>query len=259
MKSPLVQSIAGRLHKELARHALPKVASRRISSPLISFTFDDFPRCALTVAGGMLSSHGLRGTYYGSLALMGTTTDVGELFTRRDLDTLIAHGHELGCHTLDHVRCCDVTRRQLLRNCAANARFAADILGDYRLRNFAFPQGAVTLSAKHALAPVYDTCRTIEPGLNRNPVDLAFLRAHRIYANNNILSLKRAIHQNARRRSWLIFYTHDVARIPSPYGCTPEYFRDILDCAIRSGAEILTIAEATARLIRTQSSLLGAD
>jgi peptidoglycan/xylan/chitin deacetylase (PgdA/CDA1 family) len=46
----------------------------RNREPMISFTFDDFPRSALHVAGRILEDHGIAGTYYVSLGLMGTLT-----------------------------------------------------------------------------------------------------------------------------------------------------------------------------------------
>jgi peptidoglycan/xylan/chitin deacetylase (PgdA/CDA1 family) len=35
-----------------------------MESPVISFTFDDFPRSALVKAGAILRERGLAGTYY---------------------------------------------------------------------------------------------------------------------------------------------------------------------------------------------------
>ena len=73
-----------------------------MESPVISFTFDDFPRSALINGGAILREHGFAGTYYASLGLMGTKAPTGEIFMREDLDELIQQGHELACHTFDH-------------------------------------------------------------------------------------------------------------------------------------------------------------
>ncbi|MBZ5623491.1 MAG: polysaccharide deacetylase family protein [Acidobacteriia bacterium] len=70
--------------------------------PLISFTFDDFPRSALHTGGAILNRSGLAGTYYACLGLMGGETATGKLFNADDLKILIDRGHELGCHTYSH-------------------------------------------------------------------------------------------------------------------------------------------------------------
>src|SRR6266446_1702902 len=67
--------------------------------PLISFTFDDFPRSALVVGGAILNRHGSSGTYYTSLGLLGKDSPSGPICVPGDLRELRQRGHELGCHT----------------------------------------------------------------------------------------------------------------------------------------------------------------
>src|SRR2546422_1082905 len=71
-------------------------------TPLISFTFDDFPRSALYSGGEVLQEHGLAATYYAALGLMSQESPVGRIFSEEDLHETLARGHELGCHTFDH-------------------------------------------------------------------------------------------------------------------------------------------------------------
>src|ERR1051326_7690424 len=65
----------------------------------VSFTFDDFPRSALTAGGRILEEYGLRGTYYASLQLAGSVGDLGPMFEREDVLAAHALGPELACHT----------------------------------------------------------------------------------------------------------------------------------------------------------------
>jgi peptidoglycan/xylan/chitin deacetylase (PgdA/CDA1 family) len=74
----------------------------RTDRPLISFTFDDFPRSALLTGGAILNRYGRAGTYYASLGLVGKQTPSGQIFFPDDLQTLLEQGHELGCHTFSH-------------------------------------------------------------------------------------------------------------------------------------------------------------
>lgn len=240
----LMSQIEVYARKRLARRFSRKLAAQVSPWPIISFTFDDFPRSALTVAGTTLAENGLRGTYYAAMGLMGQQTSVGEIFNAADLRGLVEAGHELACHTFDHLYCLRATGSELQGNCERNRRAVAEALGDYRLRNFSFPSGCVTWSAKSSLAATYDSCRTVECGINHGPVDLGFLRANPVYTCHPISELQRRIAENTEQAGWLILYTHDVGPQPSPVGCTPKYFRDVLLAAIASGARILTIEEA---------------
>lgn len=241
--------LAARLHRKTARRTAPKA--------MISFTFDDFPRSAAGAAGRMLSDYGVRGTYYAALGMMGTTTVVGEMFERSDLETLVSAGHEIACHTFGHVLCSNVAGPELLANCRNNRLRIAEVLNGYAFENFSFPEGVVTVSARTALNSVYRTCRTIEPGINRDPVDLGFLRANRIYSNRGIGKVKELIRQNQRESGWTILYTHDVCETPSPYGCKPQEFREVLEYAAQSGAEILSVSEASKRFTESSGNSLA--
>lgn len=242
-----MRSVTGRIHKEVAMRFSRKMADRIVPGPIVSFTFDDFPRTALTVAGSMLGEKRLRGTYYVAMGLMGKTGPVGEMFDRDDLSELVAAGHELACHSFDHLSCCRLSASELKRGCERNCQLAAELLGGYRLRNFSFPFGDVSLSAKSALKSSYDSCRSVQKGINCESVDLAFLRANPVISRSPFEQLKEVIVEGVRRKAWVVLYTHDVTSNPSPYGCTPEYFQKILCFVMDSGAEVLTVAEAMSR------------
>jgi hypothetical protein len=52
------------------------------------------------------------------------------------------------------------------------------------------------------------------------------------------------IDENRKARGWLIFATHDVCPAPTAWGCTPEFFEEIVQYAAKSEACILPVAEA---------------
>jgi hypothetical protein len=56
--------------------------------------------------------------------------------------------------------------------------------------------------------------------------------------------VKNMIDQNTRKGGWLVFATHDVQDRPTPYGCTPKFFEDVVCYSIASGAQVLTVASA---------------
>lgn len=79
-----------------------RIVSLRDAPPLVSFTFDDFPRSAFLAGGQILAARGARGTYYVAPGLRDTSNHLGEMFSERDLHGLVAAGHELASHTLSH-------------------------------------------------------------------------------------------------------------------------------------------------------------
>ena len=243
----LMSQLGAYCDKQIAQRCSKKVATQAPTAPIVSFTFDDFPRSALTVAGTMLLEERLRGTFYASMGLMGRESSLGEMYDVDDLHALIEEGHELGCHTFSHLYCPAAEPREVQHECEQNRSAAAEALGGYRLRNFSFPSGGVTRSAKASLSAIYDSCRTVEHGINRNPVDLGFLRANPLYSTRAVSEVDRLIAKNVEQTGWLILYTHDVQHRPSAVGCTPAYFKAILRSAISSGARIMTIAQAVSR------------
>src|SRR5438093_12206073 len=96
-------------------------------TPVISFTFDDFPRSALEQGGSILQEYGLAATYYAALGLMNSDSPVGRIFSEEHLHDLLARGHELGCHTFDHYDAWNTLPKRfedsVLRNRQALGRF----------------------------------------------------------------------------------------------------------------------------------------
>ena len=95
----------------------------RNTRPMISFTFDDFPRSALFTAGAILEKHDISGTYYTSFGLMGQVAPTGEIFHSGDVPLVLQRGHELGCHTYAHSHAYDTApgtfEESIVRNQAA--------------------------------------------------------------------------------------------------------------------------------------------
>ncbi len=230
------------------------MCSRRASlgnrGPIVSFTFDDFPRTALTVGGHILKSYGARGTYYTAISLMDNANHLGDQFRREDLETLLCDGHELASHTFGHVSCRSVSSAKFREEVRKGRRALEQLVGQSNFGNFAFPFGEVTLDAKRTVGLDVASSRGIWGGFNGPIVDLNLLRANSLYGDDSrCLQVRELILENERRKSWLIFYSHDVCPTPSRYGCTPELLEFAVSFASQQGARLLTIAEAVSELV----------
>jgi peptidoglycan/xylan/chitin deacetylase (PgdA/CDA1 family) len=240
-----LRAILGGARRQLLSRVARREARLNNERPLISFTFDDFPKSALFTGGAILAEQRLSGTYYAAPGLIGTSTEVGPIFEPSDLQHLLEAGHELASHTYSHIS----SRKTSLSAYFEDARKGEQELGRYvgrpGLLNFSYPFGDVTIEAKKKIGPAMRSCRGIFPGLDGPVVDLNLLHANSLYgADERFTAAESLIQENARQNSWLIFYTHDVQQEPSPYGCTPRLFERVVACAIKSGAEILTVASA---------------
>jgi peptidoglycan/xylan/chitin deacetylase (PgdA/CDA1 family) len=214
--------------------------------PIISFTFDDFPRTAYLVGGAILEEIGARGTYYVAAGLMNASSELGELFEEDDLHSLLEKGHELASHTFLHSSCRSVSLAAFAEDVHEGMK-AIEHLAGHNASNFAYPYGDVTLRVKKALGPSLTSSRSVIPGFNGQAIDLNLLRATRLYGDiDSSRQIEDLILQNVRQRSWLIFYTHDIRSNPSQYGCTPALLKFAVSLAARSGSRILTVQEALA-------------
>ena len=228
--------------------------------PLVSFTFDDFPKSAWRRGGTILRAFGLRGTYYASFGLMNATTPSGEMFSVEDVKSLIEEGHELGCHTFDH---CDSwkTKPTIFERSVVRNRWALEeILPGASFRTLSYPITEPRPLIKRRVSRYFLCCRSGGPSPNLGTIDLNALGACFLEQNrNNTKALKELIDRNCRERGWLVFATHDISNFPSPYGCTPRFFEDIVDYALGSGARVVPVAEALAMLTDSLSPVMDAE
>lgn len=213
--------------------------------PLISFSFDDFPRSALQVGGMILNRYGLAGTYYASLGLMGTETVSGRIFDSTDLALLCDHGHELGCHTFSHCDSWHTKTKLFERSIVENRLALRRALPKTEFRSFSYPISSPRPLTKKRTAKYFLSCRCGGQTFNTGVTDLNLLAAYFLEkTKERIEPVREIINRNRDARGWLIFATHDITANPSPFGCTPEFFEEVVRCAVASGARILPVSEA---------------
>jgi peptidoglycan/xylan/chitin deacetylase (PgdA/CDA1 family) len=215
----------------------------------VSICFDDFPRTAYTVGSAVLRSFGVAGTYYAAMGLMNTQNHLGDQFTRRDLEGLLAEGHELASHTFSHLSCRRVRFRDFEKDVRRGQEAIRDAVGVESV-NFAYPYGDVTLVAKRMIGSQMKSCRGIYRGVNLLDTDLNLLRANALYGDQpETCRIERLILEAQKKNGWLILYTHDVGRRPSRFGCTPSLLETALSFACERGLSILPVGAVVSELL----------
>ena len=257
-----------RVHGKYQRTVADLFSKRNLkmqnSGPYISFTFDDFPISALYTGGAILRSFELRGTYYASFGLMGTKAPTGNIFSVGDIKELLSQKHELGCHTFSHAHAWETNATNFEESIVKNKLVLEKLFPGIAFRSFSYPIGVPRPITKRRASKHFLSCRCGGQIFNSDIVDLNYLKAFFLEkSRDNPHLVKKIIDRNCQAQGWLIFATHDVSEEPTPYGCTPSFFKDIVKYSIDSGAKILPVTEVVELIMlsfeRISASLLKAS
>jgi peptidoglycan/xylan/chitin deacetylase (PgdA/CDA1 family) len=209
----------------------------------LSVTFDDFPRSAWTVAGPVMAEFGARGTYYVSGCFCGAQNRGLPHFTAEDLVAAAEAGHEIGCHTFHHLSAFETDVAGWTASVEENARFVGRLLPGYRMRTFAYPYGHVRRAHRRALAPRFETLRGIRLIGQGRELDATLLPAAGLELAQPDIDWAALVDEAARRRMWLIVYTHEVQPDATTYGTTPDALARLLRRAADAGLDLLPVSE----------------
>lgn len=245
--------------RNVVTRAIPsKLVRSKLERPLASFTFDDFPKCAWTVAGPILRAYDTRATYYVTGSRCGTFADGTQQYDAQDLRELSAAGHEIACHTYDHQPVPTLESAALRADVAKNAAFLRSIVPSLALESFAYPHGAVDPRTKLLYGGLFQSSRGIQLGINAGLVDLALLRTIPLHSiAERPALLEETLEEASARAGWIVFLTHDVQETPQTYGCTPRTLERTLEALRMARIEVLPVKEACA-LVSTSSAALSA-
>ena len=243
--SQFARKAEGRYQRATAQYFFQRPFAVNSHIPIISFTFDDFPRSALLTGGAILRSFGLAGTYYVSLGMLGKHTPTGTLCLPEDLQTLVEQGHELGCHTFSHCHAWDTTPRAFENAIIENQQALRELIPGVSFKTLSYPIGVPRARTKRIVSKYFVCCRSGGQTFNVGKADLSYLSAYFLeQSRDNPGAIKQLIDQNCRAGGWLIFVTHDISKEPTPWGCTPDLFKDIVQHSVNSGARILPVFQA---------------
>lgn len=249
--SDLPARIIGKYQRTSAKYRARRMITMRNDTPLISFTFDDFPESALRVGGAILKSHGFVGTYYASLGLMGQMTPTGLIFSPDDLKALVNDGHELGCHTFAHCDSWETAPSAFEQSVEENQSALIRLRSGARFATLSYPITCPRPETKLRLSHRFECCRFGGQTFNVGSLDLNLVSAHFLEKDGGDAAvIGNLIDQTIRNRGWLVIATHDIADAHTPYGCTPAFFESVVRDAARSGALVVPVAEALKHVLR---------
>lgn len=219
---------------------------------VVSFTFDDFPRSAVENGAPELEKRGWRGTWYAAAGFAGQHNHHGALLESEDLDRLVRSGHEIGCHTQNHIDLGQASASLISRE-IENNRAALDQLGHRQtLSAFAYPYGEASPLTKRMLSGQFETLRGVRPGINRSGDDRHLLKS--VGIDGGAAGIQRVlefIEEGREKPGWLILFAHDIQDSPTEWGCSPDDFQRVCEAVETSGAIVLPVTEAYRSLLRS--------
>jgi peptidoglycan/xylan/chitin deacetylase (PgdA/CDA1 family) len=237
-----IKPIQSRLKKVAREILFCKQAVISLPKAVVSFTFDDVPETALTNGMAILDKYGIKATFYLSMSKIADVPDLGIL-----LRSAIENGHEMACHTYGHLRMTQSSAHQIAADLERNQMEFNRLVPQYAFKNFAYPYGLHSATAKSVVSRRFATARTVEGGVNVGTTDLNRLKAMKLYERLNKLDwVSHQIAEAANRKAWLIFYTHDVSADYSQYGCSPAYLESVVRQCLERDLTILPINKAAA-------------
>jgi peptidoglycan/xylan/chitin deacetylase (PgdA/CDA1 family) len=238
-------ALKARVSNRMARHFSITPLRMQNTSPMVSFTFDDTPKSAFAVGVPMLDAYNARATFYVAGGLVGKWSGHWAGISDDEIVELHRKGHEIACHTFSHVRTTDLDEATLAAEIENNRRYLLALDPSIRIENFAYPYGTGSVWRKGQLGKTFRSSRGIIPGVNSGIADLQFLRATPLINHDiDLDGIDRVFDEAVAKNGWLIFYSHDVATEPSPYGCSPALLKHALETAARRNIQILSVTDA---------------
>ena len=241
----VISRVQNRYRRNVSDLCGRRMVEIRPARPIISFTFDDFPRSALLAGGAILKRYGCSGTYYTSLGLLDRDISAGRAFSAADLRQAFADGHELGCHTFAHCHAWD-TEPDIFEQSVLENRQALDkLLPGASFKSHSYPIAWPRPHTKRLVGRWFSSCRGGGQTFNRAATDLNLLKSYFLEKSRDApAAVKKVIDDNRQACGWLIFSTHDVSEAPTTFGCSPSFLEAVVRWSVDSGARILPVAEA---------------
>ena len=244
----ILDRITIKIRKVLSFHIYKKIRHVKPGHKIVTFTFDDCHETSISRGSKILENYKKNGTYYVSLGLCGEKNANGKFADIGQIEDLIKNGHEIACHTYTHMDCCANNIETVVSDCKNNRDGARSLYG-VDMNSFSYPYGNICPSVKKVLSKKYVTSRTVEPGINRNRIDLAALKSVSIYGKSGRTKCIKWLNRLDNKSGWLIFYVHDVMPRHSLYGCSEELLDELIEKSINKKFEILTIGEVIKKYI----------
>lgn len=237
--------LLARVNHAVGRRIAFRTGDVRPERPILSVTFDDFPRSAGVEGGRILEAHGVRGTFYVASGLFDRHSDLWTVAGADAVVDLAARGHEMALHGHAHRPAAAMTAGAFAADLAANRAALRRLVPGLSNESYAYPYGICGLPQKRWLSQTVRASRSVMAGINSGRTDLDFLKSVEISERSlAAVPMEAWLDRLARDGGWLVLFTHDVCDNPTPYGTTARILEAAVSGALDRGIAIMPVAEA---------------
>lgn len=212
---------------------------------IISLTFDDGWKSAITAARPLLYRYNLPATFY--IISERLHDKFPEYMDKKDLHLLNSDGHEIGVHTRSHKHLPDLSDQEIW-NEIVNGREDLKNLG-FSPRTFAYPFGEWNpYIVKQVREAGFFAARSIEEGFNNEKSNPFLLRAYAVRIEHTMEKIESWISEFLNSKDkLLILFLHQIEPISILkerkwiYGTTPAVLEDILKLLKKKNIAVLPL------------------
>jgi peptidoglycan/xylan/chitin deacetylase (PgdA/CDA1 family) len=221
------------------------LSCKRIESYII-ITFDDSHVDEWFEHGELFNKYNIKSTFFISRPHQLSEEQIGKL------KTLVADGHEIGCHGMNHIMASEENQYQYIETEIVPA---LQLLSDYgfTISSFAYPFGACTPYLDSVLRNYFtfirkanynylDTLISVYPDIFTKKSKYCITDAMGIDENYNISmeNLKDAILHAKKMDRYLVLYAHAINNCGEDYSLTPQYLDELFKLMKKNKVEAVT-------------------
>ena len=218
-----------------------------MTQKIVTLTFDDGWRSAITHAHPLLQKYDVPTTFY--IISERIDPQFNQYMDAEDLHVLEAAGHEIGSHTRSHKHLTELSDEDIWYEITQGLN---DLLAlGFHPRTFAYPFGEWNpYVVKQVREAGFFAARTIEHGINDDHVNHLLLRALAVRANHSAEEVTSWIQDFIQGAgNWLILYFHQIEpaeillRNQWIYGTTPAVLEGILAFLKNENISVKTLVD----------------
>jgi peptidoglycan/xylan/chitin deacetylase (PgdA/CDA1 family) len=227
---------------ETAGHSMYKVTQLPLRTAIVSVTFDDIMKTAVTVGAAELEKGGFKGTFYVTKDFAQDTS--GKYGSETDVINLIKSGHEIGSHSASHAKLTRLTPDMLMSELDVSAAYLRGLGAE--VNGIAYPSGDFNDKVEKAAKLVYGYARTSLEGLNDQTVYTYRVRILPVTTETTDQQLLSAINSAYVTSTWLVLLFHGLG-VPDPldpYITPVEQYKKVIERLGKGDVAVKTVTEA---------------
>ncbi len=214
-------------------YSISPTTYKQFARGMITFTFDDGWASVYQNAFPLLKQYKYRATEF----IVPNYIGKGNYMNATQLQELVAAGHDIGSHTVNHLNLTTLTPEQQ----DYELQQSKVLLKNYgfAIKDFALPFGGYNDAVIAKASLVYRGIRTSDNGFNtREYFNIKKIKSLPVGNTTTIDDVKGWIATAQKENAWLVLRFHQVDYSGTTYACTPELLKQILEASKVSGIKV---------------------